>query len=835
MSVKIWGDFEIQLDQLLGRGGMGTVFKGRQVSLDRPAAIKVLKKELTDNPDFVKRFHREAALLARLQDANVVQVFGAGQGDGQHFYAMEYVEGEDFASRLKRGTRFTTDEVLQVALKVSQALQAAWRHRIVHRDIKPSNIILTRDGQIKVMDFGLAKNPDTDLTQSEVIMGTAKYMSPEQAQGAAIDIRSDLYSLGCVLYELATGKPPFLGDTPTAVLYQHVHREPRAPREANPSVPADLERVILRLLAKKAEDRFSSPEASASAVRGILDGVTPDEKSTLFNETLRVGSPEELIPTVKTPLPPLPPPVRTSSSAPLYFSLAAAVALLGAGGYFVVHTLQQTPLPPMVPPQPSNPPVARGTDPPPPPPPPSSPWAEPFRRGLEAIGEGKWALAYTLLEEARDKGAQGLDGRISRARASELIAKGDEEKDDDVKALELYKAAARYVPEDEDVGRKIALASYRRWSKSAERNEGADWSRAAEDWARALPHAEEVLKPQVEAARKFCETYARAMQARGNGEWAKALEHFRELAREPRAYQAAIEGEVRRAKEEVERSLDAAAKALRREHEAVLEQGRQALRRAAWAEAKAAFDKAADPKYAGLPKDEGALRELGLALRPPPGMVYVPGGKFRMGGGRAVEGPGDGDVEVAPFHLDEREVTGSDYAKFLESIEGTGGHHAGCVKEELPGKRHVPDSWASQRPEEPAVNVDWWDAASYAAWVKKRLPREAEWERAAGFDAAAGRRPYPWGDKFRKEGGPSALGIEALGSGVIEWTADWFQKYPWGTASHSDFGERFRALRGGVLLEEDGERDARVAHRHWSMSTKRSTRIGFRCAKDVEK
>src|SRR5207244_7967733 len=137
--------------------------------------------------------------------------------------------------------RFTTDEVLQVALKVGLALQAAWKHRIVHRDIKPSNIILTKEGEIKVMDFGLAKNPESDLTESEVIMGTAKYMSPEQATGGECDIRSDLYSLGVVLYELAAGQPPFVGEGATAIMYQHVHKQATPPRTINPKIPENSE------------------------------------------------------------------------------------------------------------------------------------------------------------------------------------------------------------------------------------------------------------------------------------------------------------------------------------------------------------------------------------------------------------------------------------------------------------------------------------------------------------------------------------------------------------------------------------------------------------------
>jgi serine/threonine protein kinase/formylglycine-generating enzyme required for sulfatase activity len=821
MAAKTWGDFEIFQDQVLGRGGMGAVYRGRQVSLDRPAAIKVLKKELTDNPEFVKRFHREAALVAKLVDANVVQVFGAGESGGEHFYAMEYVEGEDYAHLVKQGRKFGTDDVLQVALKVGLALQSAWKHRIIHRDIKPSNIIRTRDGEIKLMDFGLAKNPESDLTQSEVIMGTAKYMSPEQATGGDCDTRSDLYSLGVVLYELAAGRPPFVGETPTAVMYQNVHHKPPSPRTHNPGIPAELEALILRLMQKVPEARYPNPEALVSAVRCILDGVTPDEKSTLFKETVLVS------PSTQAPAP------RSSGAAPLILSLAAAALLLGAGGYFVYTAVIADPVPPADPTPPApvltkmpvN--IVNTTKAPEPP-----AWEEPRRKGLDAFGEKRWALAVTHLEEAREKGATDVEERIRRARASELIEQGDAEKDDPVKALERYEAAAKHW-KDEDLDRRIRRASFDRWVKSAERAEGGDWAQAAADWERALAFAGEELKKEVDAKRDFCRKYAKAKQSRSEGRWREALDLFRELAKDPRSFLAALEVEVERAKIEVAKLDEADVAERRKEYEGLLELGRAALRRAAWAEAKAEFDRAAEAKYAAFPRDEASLRELGRALQPPPGMAYVPGGKFRMGAGPGpVDGP-EGDAETAPFFLDLREVRVSEYGDFLAGLEAGGGHHPSCLKDEPPGKRHVPDSWSSQKPEDAVVNVDWWDAASYAAWARKRLPREAEWERAASFDPS-GRRPYAWGAEFRPEGGRSFLGLEGMGTGAIEWTAEAFQKYAWSSASHSDFGERYKALRGGVLLEQDAERDARASHRHWYLPGKRSARVGFRCAADAK-
>lgn len=839
MSVKTWGDFEVYFDRCLGRGGMGAVYMGRQVSLDRPAAIKLLKKDLTENPEFVTRFHREASLLARLVDAHVVQVFGAGEADGSHYYAMEFVEGEDLAARLKKGYQFTLDEVLQVGLNVGLALQAAWRHRIIHRDIKPSNILITENREIKVMDFGLAKAAESDLTASEVIMGTAKYMSPEQATGGVLDIRSDLYSLGVVLYELATGKPPFTGETPTSIMYQHVHQAATPPRTHNPKIPVEIDGLILRLMAKDPQARYATPETLVSAIRAIQDGVSPEEKSTLYNETV-----------IATPAAGEAPAPAKSGSAGLLAALAAALLLAGGGAYwfFVLGVKPPPPAgppiaknkteePPPPPPPPEEPPPKPVVEPPKPPSPPPeeppkpAPFEEPLRKGLDALARREWPAAVGLLEEAKRNGAKDLDDKIREARAGDLTTRGDEERDEE-RAVELYEAARKLLP-SEELDRKLARASYRRWSKLAERHEGGDWGQAAVEWGRALPFAEEGLKAEVEVRRKFCQTWAEAVRAKSNGDWKTAHERFRDLAKEPRGYSASIDVELKRAREEVDRLAVLEKAERRKEFELALDEGRAAVRRAAWAEAKAAFARAGDPKFGDFSRDPvlGLMKDVDVALAAPPGMVYVPGGEFKMGGGRDLEGPKEGDARVAAFYLDERETTAAAYAEFIAAL-GEAGHHAGCPKGEPEGKRHAPAELDGQKPEEPVVNVDWWDAASYAAWKKKRLPRESEWERAAGFDPA-GRRAYPWGGAWQKEGGRSYLGLAGMGDGAIEWTSDWFQKYPWSTATHSDFGEKMKVLRGGVLLEMDAPRDAKTTYRRWYLPTYRSRKVGFRCAQDV--
>ncbi len=839
MSVKTWGDFEIHFDRVLGRGGMGAVYMGRQVSVDRPAAVKILKKELTENPEFVKRFQREAALLARLVDTHVVQVFGAGEVDGQHFYAMEFVEGEDLSQRLRRGYRFTPDEVLQTAHRVGKALQAAWRHKIVHRDIKPSNIVITRDNLIKVMDFGLAKNPETDLTQSEIIMGTAKYMSPEQATGSPCDIRSDLYSLGAVLYELATGKPPFVGETPTSVIYQHVHKLARRPREVNPSIPEALESLILRLMAKAPEDRYQSPDELIPAVKGIMEGVSPDERATLIDRTVLVGGSERTAVTVPAAAPA---PAKRSSSAPAVVAVLAILAVLGVGGYFAYESYIKgagngsiTHNPPPVPPNP--PPTPPGAPPPAPPPNPppttsASAWKEPLDKGNEAMVGEQWTSAREFLERARDLGAPGLDEKIRFVRHNEHKKKGDDERDFE-RALQHYEAAQKVI-DNEDIRRKIGLTSYRHFSKLAGDNEGVDWPQAATYWEKAIPHASEAQRGEAESRRKFSDAYARARKARVAGDPKGALALLDELAKDPRNWGEQIEKEREIVRKEAAGKMDEEMKRLRVEMEALVEAGRQARLKPDWAAARDAFKRASDARFGALVTDElrGRLREAEAALAAPAGTVYVPAGKFRMGGGRDIEAP-EGEAETRAFYIDVREVIVDDYRAFLRGLQ-TGGHHPGCHKEEPPDKNHRPDRWQDQeqRLAEPIVGIDWWDAHSFAAWQGKRLPTEAEFEKAAGYDLAL-KRAYPWGNEFRAEGGRSFFGCDAMDNSVLEWTADWFDRYPWSAISNGNFGKKYRVMRGGYQLKEDAEQNTRTAFRHWTEPWRRRPFIGFRCVQEA--
>jgi serine/threonine protein kinase len=280
MTEKILGEFELFPDKLIGKGAWGEVYHGRQRSLNRPVAIKILKKDLTQDEEFVKRFRREAETLAKMSDDHIVHVYSAGEYEGSHYFIMEYVEGQPLSEFIERLHKFSVDEILYIAESVTRALKTAWESpaKIVHRDIKPSNIMVAYTGsriktpdepisnilntKIKVMDFGLAKVSEggKDATMLGTVIGTPKYISPEQGLGNPVDIRSDIYSLGIVLYEMVTGRIPFEGETAISMIRHHIHDTATVPSRFNPDIPQDLEKIIMKCIQKEPEKRYTDPQ-----------------------------------------------------------------------------------------------------------------------------------------------------------------------------------------------------------------------------------------------------------------------------------------------------------------------------------------------------------------------------------------------------------------------------------------------------------------------------------------------------------------------------------------------------------------------------------------------
>jgi eukaryotic-like serine/threonine-protein kinase len=262
-----------ELGGTLGEGGMATVFEGVDTVLDRPVAVKVLASRYATDTTFVQRFRREAQSAAAMNHPNIVNVYDTGSDDSTHYIVMELVEGKTLREVIAEDGPLLPERAAEIAEAVAAALGFAHERGIVHRDVKPGNIMITPSGDAKVMDFGIARaTAGESLTQTATVLGTATYLSPEQAQGEQVDARSDIYSLGIVLYEMLTAHVPFEGESPVAVAYKHVREDPMRPSALNADVPDPLERVVLKAMAKNPENRYSTANDMRQDLARFLAG-----------------------------------------------------------------------------------------------------------------------------------------------------------------------------------------------------------------------------------------------------------------------------------------------------------------------------------------------------------------------------------------------------------------------------------------------------------------------------------------------------------------------------------------------------------------------------------
>jgi serine/threonine-protein kinase len=264
-------DGRYRLVSRIGSGGMADVWCATDQQLGRRVALKVLHPRFAADPQFVERFRREASHAAGLQHPNVVAVFDRGEWDGMPYIAMEHIEGPTLKEIVRERGALPPALAADVVIQVLRAARYAHKHGIVHRDLKPHNVILDEEGRVKVTDFGIARAGASEMTETGAIMGTAHYLSPEQAQGLAVDGRSDLYSVGVMLYELLTGRVPFDAESPVSIAVRHVSEAPVPPAEVVPAVPPALEAVTLRALAKAPEDRFQDADAFIAALQAARD------------------------------------------------------------------------------------------------------------------------------------------------------------------------------------------------------------------------------------------------------------------------------------------------------------------------------------------------------------------------------------------------------------------------------------------------------------------------------------------------------------------------------------------------------------------------------------
>ena len=274
---RLGGRYE--LGHVLGRGGMAEVYLAHDTRLGRTVAVKTLRADLARDPSFQARFRREAQSAASLNHPAIVAVYDTGEdyidGVSIPYIVMEYVDGSTLRELLHSGRKLLPERAMEMTIGILQGLEYAHRSGIVHRDIKPANVMLTRNGQVKVMDFGIARamgDAGMTMTQTAAVIGTAQYLSPEQAKGEQVDARSDLYSTGCLLYELLTVRPPFVGDSPVAVAYQHVREEPQPPSVFDPEITPEMDAIVLKALVKDPNYRYQSADEMRADIEACLDG-----------------------------------------------------------------------------------------------------------------------------------------------------------------------------------------------------------------------------------------------------------------------------------------------------------------------------------------------------------------------------------------------------------------------------------------------------------------------------------------------------------------------------------------------------------------------------------
>src|SRR5512138_1626920 len=316
----------------IGRGGMANVYKAYQPSVDRYVAIKVLPTQLAESKEFATRFHQEARIIAMLEHPHILPVFDYGESDGIAYFVMRYLDAGTLKDKMESGRPLPLNDIDRIFTQLAEALSYAHSHGVVHRDLKPANALIDSFGNVFLTDFGIAKlleSASPRLTQTDAVMGTPAYISPEQAQGQTVDQRSDIYSLGIILYEMVTGSVPFIADTPLAVLFKHITDPLPLPSKVKPDVPESIEKVILKALAKNPQDRFATASEFVEAWKSALEEARMARTS---RETVQPDNryPETVVKRTEPKLVVAPQPVEKKSSAPVGWAVGcvAVVCLL---------------------------------------------------------------------------------------------------------------------------------------------------------------------------------------------------------------------------------------------------------------------------------------------------------------------------------------------------------------------------------------------------------------------------------------------------------------------------------------------------------------------------
>jgi eukaryotic-like serine/threonine-protein kinase len=340
MNQSVLGD-RYRVEARIGSGGMAEVYRGIDPVLNRTVAIKVLLPQFARDAGFVARFRREAQAAARLNHPNIVGVYDTGSDGDTQFIVMEFIEGRTLHGFLSSGKKPTPIQAVELAQRICAALGAAHAQGVIHRDIKPANVMVTRGGEVKVMDFGIARIETQETApQTSAVLGTASYLSPEQAQGLPVDARTDIYSLGTVLYELLTGRPPFTGDSPVAIAYKQVNETPVPPSKVNADVPPRLDAVVMRALSKNPANRYQTAQEFFEDLERVKKG--QEVQATPLMAAGAAGAATQVISRPQATQVLRPPEDPPGSGRKVWLGVLIGVlivAVLGGGGYLLATSL----------------------------------------------------------------------------------------------------------------------------------------------------------------------------------------------------------------------------------------------------------------------------------------------------------------------------------------------------------------------------------------------------------------------------------------------------------------------------------------------------------------
>ncbi len=782
VRTSLSGKYEV-LEEV-GRGGMAVVYKARQLSLNRMVALKVVHQNLVHDKEFLSRFHREAQLSASLDHPNIVTIYDTGNEGMVHYVAMEYLQGDTLQHIIKRKGNLAIQETMDYLVPISDALDYAHKRDIIHRDIKSSNIFITQSGRSVLMDFGIAHAASqTRLTMTSSILGTPEYMSPEQAEGIKVDHRTDVYSLGVVLYEALTGHVPFKGDNPLSIIGHVKQTAPPPPTRINKKIPAWLESLLLKTLEKKPQDRIQTAGAFSESARN-QETVSKKKGGNLIG--LKIMAALIILVMISTLFYYFAPQMQSQIKG-LVRSATSVISFPNKNN--LANKAQQ----------------AYNND----------QWLKPEQ-------ENALYFANLLLKEDPDNSRAR---EMKKSMYEQYMAQGEQafEERKLQTALTSYKNAFTVYPARKRARKEVASE----YLKAGEKNLKAlkigptvDHYRAGLSIASREPtltQIESQLQKSLEQAQALSNHLTQAHQHYQKGAFDKAV----------RAYQKALQ--LERGKKQIQKLRSQALRINR-----YVNAGNRAMAANRCQEAIASFQKAlnADPENQLLKRKLQKARNcFSIGLE----MVYVSGGSFQMGCRNEQAGCDTDEkpahrVRLKGFYIGKYEVTNSQYCHFLnergnQEIAGSPCIDISDSKIHQQGGKYIPRKGYDNYP---VSGVTWHGARAFCRWLSQksgksyRLPTEAEWEYAARggqqskhyiYSGSNNAREVAWfdSDSMHPAGKkkPNELGIYDMSGNLSEWCYDRYDNEYYGNSR--DFNPRnaskgkARVLRGGNWAKDSQE------------------------------